>query len=503
MERDSSPHGGSRGSGAGTGSASSPVAADQQEQLRQALLSAADEEAAAIVEQARRDITVAVRRARRDLHLVRAQLQLCGVEMPSHSAAASLEDGHSSLDEGVPRDAIAVRRPDSLRHVVTEASQELAQLSAGVSAAGPSTAVRDTVHTASFTSPEEVTRPPARKRSTVLIAACALLGIVAGGAAGWMFMGREDRVDAAESSSATAPRESASDRGPASEPRTDAAAPRTATTPPPTAVPSSRVMVQTIRPVWMRIDIDGSADVGRLYPEGTTRELAPTRDVVIRAGDAGAVLVGIGGASPTPLGQSGQVLTRRIPVDQSREPSPVKTGGALAPDGEAREISGTLSTASIRTASTPIETASSATVQPNPTAANVQRPEGAGQSLAVNGPATGQTHAEILAKHQRWLDAYSRGDTQVIRTLTTDGFSLLDERSAAEKNATAQEPEVSEVRIDVAGVGAVLTGRLRTMIQGVLNEAMLSEVWVRDGQQRWALMGVRITPVVPAPVANR
>src|SRR5688572_10425760 len=104
MERDSSAPRGTSNSGV-TASEPAAAAGDQQEQLRQALLAAADEEAAAIVEQARRDITVAVRRARRDLHLIRAQLHLCGVEMPASPATGSIEDGRSSLDEAVPYDA--------------------------------------------------------------------------------------------------------------------------------------------------------------------------------------------------------------------------------------------------------------------------------------------------------------------------------------------------------------------------------------------------------------
>src|SRR5215212_4730920 len=109
----------------------------QQEHLRNALLAAADEEGAAIIEQARRDVTLAVRRARRDLHLIRAQLHLCGVEVPPLSLTPPVEPDAGSLDEGVPQDAIVVGRTHALRHVVTEASLELAQLSASVVAPTP------------------------------------------------------------------------------------------------------------------------------------------------------------------------------------------------------------------------------------------------------------------------------------------------------------------------------------------------------------------------------
>jgi hypothetical protein len=489
MERDSSAPRGTTNNG-GTASEPAAAAVNQQDQLRQALLAAADEEAAAIVEQARRDITVAVRRARRDLHLIRAQLQLCGVEMPAASTSGSIEDGRSSLDEGVPHGAIAVGRTDSLRHVVTEASQELSQLTATVSAAAPSVAGR--MPAAASRSPQNLTR------SRFFIGACAVIGIIAGGAFGWMLMGGADRFDASETSEAAANAEAVTG-SPASDARTgNVVMGSSAARPELTATRSSRIVLQTIRPVWMRIDVDGSDDVGRLYPQGTIRELLPTRDVVIRAGDAGAVLVGVAGESPTPLGQAGQVLTRRISVDQPRASSPVTSAEEPPrPEAPAQETTGG------RPAAAPVAQAIPPDIaQPNPVLPDVQREASAGLP-GVSGLATGQTHAEILAKHERWLDAYSRGDGESIRTLTAEGFSVRDERSGAQKTgSSAQEPDVSDVRIDVAGVGAVLTGRLRTVIDGVPNEALLSEVWVRDGQQRWALMGVRITPVVQGATTN-
>ena len=157
----------------------------QQEELRNALLAAADEEGAAIVEQARRDITLAVRRARRDLHLIRAQLHLCGLEVPPLSLTQPVERDASSLDEGVPQDAIVVGRTHALRHVVTEASLELAQLSSGVVALTPAD------NTVTDRSGESSPAPPAT-RSWSLIAACVLVPLVAG-VAGWIYTHQDAR----------------------------------------------------------------------------------------------------------------------------------------------------------------------------------------------------------------------------------------------------------------------------------------------------------------------
>jgi hypothetical protein len=113
-------------------------------------------------------------------------------------------------------------------------------------------------------------------------------------------------------------------------------------------------------------------------------------------------------------------------------------------------------------------------------------------------------HAEILDRHERWLDAQKRGDRASLQTLTTESFSLRDERPGQDgRNAgAASDWVVSDVRIDIAGVGAVLTARLRN-VTGVPNESLLSEVWVRDDQRRWALMGVRITPMTQVQQRDR
>ena len=417
----------------------------QQEQLRHALLAAADEEGAAIVEQARRDITLAVRRARRDLHLIRAQLHLCGVEVPPLPSLPSVEQG--SLGEGVPQDAIVVGRTHALRHVVTEASLELEQLSASVGAQAPA----DDGLTEQPLAESSVSPVP-RSRSPIVASGLVLVAL---GVAGWFYW-RQDAQPAALTGP-DSPRTAAAAR-PTPAPPAVLATPAETTAPaaaPPEVLPS-RIVLRTVRPVWMRIEVDGRNDVGHEYPEGAIAEFIPSREVVIRAGDAGAVLVSIGKEPPTVMGRGGQVITRRITVS---EPPPAKPGDARPPGAPA------------------------ATIPANP-------PEAVGVTADQNG--------EILAKHQRWLEAFVRGDRQALRALTTEGFSLRDERTAPEiASRDGSAPQVSDVQIDVAGVGAVLTGRLRTVVDGVAHESQLSEVWVRNSQQQWALMGVRITPMAP------
>ena len=291
----------------------------QQEQLRHALLAAADEEGEAIVEQARRDITLAVRRARRDLHLIRAQLNLCGVEVPPLPLTAPPnEQGGRSLGDGVPPDAIVVGRTHTLRHAVTEASLELAQLSGEVGApaapAAPAEAPATPADDAVINWPAPESTAPRTTRSWSLIAACGLVLVVTG-LAGWTYW-RQDTPPAPVAVPGDATRRSAP--VPTTAVADDASAPATASP----AVLPSRVVLRTVRPVWMRIEVDGRSDVGRAYPEGTVQEFTPARDVLIRAGDAGAVLLGIGSEAPAVMGRAGQVITRRIAVGEPQTTSP-------------------------------------------------------------------------------------------------------------------------------------------------------------------------------------
>ena len=111
----------------------------------------------------------------------------------------------------------------------------------------------------------------------------------------------------------------------------------------------------------------------------------------------------------------------------------------------------------------------------------------------------------MLASHSQWLEAYARGDERAVAAITAEGFSMRDERTGRNGAPVAAitPSQVSDIRVDVAGTGAVLTARLRTSIDGVVSESLLSEVWVRRDQQRWGLMGVRITPVENVPPTVR
>ncbi len=89
-------------------------------------------------------------------------------------------------------------------------------------------------------------------------------------------------------------------------PAPPAAATSVSQTPPPAEV-------TTIRRVWIRVTVDGERVVEREVAEGTKSPLKGSQ-IVIRAGDAGAVRVSIAGKDQGVLGPAGQVATRTFTV---------------------------------------------------------------------------------------------------------------------------------------------------------------------------------------------
>jgi hypothetical protein len=85
--------------------------------------------------------------------------------------------------------------------------------------------------------------------------------------------------------------------------------PRAAPLPPGTL----RVSVEAVRPCWIRLTSDGRS-VERELSAGETITRDSTTDVVIRAGNAGALVVTLNGRTLPPLGREGEIVTRRLPL---------------------------------------------------------------------------------------------------------------------------------------------------------------------------------------------
>ena len=71
-----------------------------------------------------------------------------------------------------------------------------------------------------------------------------------------------------------------------------------------------RIDLATRRPVWLRVTVDGRIAIEREAAAGEQLPFAADRTIVVRAGDAGAVTVRVGGVDQGPVGRDGQVLTR-------------------------------------------------------------------------------------------------------------------------------------------------------------------------------------------------
>jgi hypothetical protein len=78
--------------------------------------------------------------------------------------------------------------------------------------------------------------------------------------------------------------------------------------------PPSRAEITTVRRVWLRVAVDGERVIEREVEADARIPLDPKEQVVIRAGDAGAVRLSIDGKDQGPFGREGFPVTRRFPI---------------------------------------------------------------------------------------------------------------------------------------------------------------------------------------------
>jgi Domain of unknown function (DUF4115) len=108
----------------------------------------------------------------------------------------------------------------------------------------------------------------------------------------------------------------AMNRTPAASPPTvqaqPAAAPEPVASPPiqPIDPHALRVDLTTLRTVWLRVSVDGRIAIEREVAAGEQLPFGADRSIVVRAGDAGAVTVRVGGVDQGAIGRDGQVVTR-------------------------------------------------------------------------------------------------------------------------------------------------------------------------------------------------
>jgi cytoskeleton protein RodZ len=72
------------------------------------------------------------------------------------------------------------------------------------------------------------------------------------------------------------------------------------------------------RPCFVSASVDGQRVIERLLPAGTQQKLDVKRELVLTAGDAGAIAVTLNGADAKPLGKSGEVVTAHVTIANFR-----------------------------------------------------------------------------------------------------------------------------------------------------------------------------------------
>src|SRR5262249_35088176 len=127
--------------------------------------------------------------------------------------------------------------------------------------------------------------------------------------------------NAAPASAPSAPEPTAPDAAtPAAAPASSTAAPSAAAPVPEAATPAPdgaaadagdhlAVRLAARRPCWVTAIVDGRKTIDRLLQSGERATLDVRREMVVTAGDAGALAVTLNGADARPLGKSGEGVT--------------------------------------------------------------------------------------------------------------------------------------------------------------------------------------------------
>jgi hypothetical protein len=268
------------------------------------------------------------------------------------------------------------------------------------------------------------------------------------------------------------------------------------------------VKLRAIRDVWVRVEVDTTSRVNRLVRGGEELTFGADREVAIRAGDAGALVVSVDGRRPAPLGPQGAVLTRRITAHGTR------AGGTAAPEGvaETRRAPTLLVSDARRNVPTapgprnalsaPPESHPASLPQPRSSASPVAPPVsraqiGAPADSGVPAPGAGglsTDESDVLHAHEAYFDALARGDTSGMARLAGDGFTVTG-APATNASGVPFAISLSKASVDVRGVGAVVSGTGSQRITGADGQTshqtlLFSEVWIKRGNQ-WQLTSLR------------
>jgi vacuolar-type H+-ATPase subunit H len=360
------------------------------------------------------------------------------------------------------------------------------------------------------------------------------IGLVAWSA--WGARERADQTDAAAMVPSAAPAASSASTGPAAPTTASsgggsgrAGSLATKTDVPPTrsvgrltqAAPGLfTVVVEAVRPVWVRADTDGRRELARAVRAGERVELHAAREVILRAGDAGAVLASVNGGARAPLGADGTVITRRIagpaatstakpagaqrlleavasrePAGDANDRSPDAVEAVNRPTGaQARQRGPVAPEPPVTTPDIPLPSAPSgpALASPGPrtaAASAAAAPSGnPAPSPAAPSPLS-PTETEVFGAHETYFDALRRGDQTTMGKVMAPNFTATGVPAPVGTDSLA----VNSISVQVSGVGAVVSGvasRRDSGTDGRTAQLLFSEVWTNAGGQ-WQLLSVR------------
>jgi len=101
----------------------------------------------------------------------------------------------------------------------------------------------------------------------------------------------------------------------AAGPPSTAAPPVASASPPRPAAPIEdklTVGLSVKSPCWVSATVDGQKKIDRLLQAGERQSIDVRREMVLTAGDAGAIALTLNGADAKPLGKAGEIVTRRL-----------------------------------------------------------------------------------------------------------------------------------------------------------------------------------------------
>lgn len=516
--------------------------------MREEVLAAADHEARGIVSTARADVRRILLKARRDLLVLAAQVRAAGrlgegedtIDTPNFLPADDFGQAHNALttarhdirrvlDESRPeleglasegealRAALHHHQPaDVRRHVSRLPVQDVPQ-----DRFEEAPADFDFISIDADDSPELTIRQPQFPIRALVAAAASFGALALMGTGVWMFWpsGRDNSHTETSAAAAAAPKPAAR----------DSASPAVRTPIPEPRSPLS-IRLSAKETSWVRVTADGRVTAERIFRPGETENIRASREVSIRAGDAGAVTVAVDGRQPVALGREGEVVTRRFTVQASRvertapapvaatprnppapvaqaptqrqapasaTPAPATAVAALPPPRvieQPRVTEQPVTAAPPPALPSPANPSASAPLSARPATASVERPP-------LTPPAASPPSLQdVLTRDaNRWLDAYYRQDRATMASISPQA-NVSDNRAEKERmprGLSGVRRTLDEVRFQSAGTEVILTARMTERMDnaaaGQMAQAVsfVSQMWTqRNGS--WQLMDVRI-----------